>query len=473
MMRTSILLLFAACVFSPVVADDGESGLDGFSDPDQEGTDSEAKEGDAPDNAKGPRKPDGDEGAPALEKPLQERVNAAIKNGVEWLKKRQGADGSWGPVKANRKYDTQEFGDFTRDPTGPTSFSVYALSKCGVSRKDPVMVKGINWVKAQAGKPIQLVREAGSSAGGGDDAKSSGSHALTTYELASVVLMIEAVNTKSGKLTSKRAQKRLVSDNPNQPPKGSPFTLSKDKSGEAEWDWMHECIQLLTTGIHIGAKPGRSGLNINGNQNQNGGWRYGQAAANDQDLSATQFVLLAFRAASQAGFPVEKVAPKTWEWAANFVKQAQVGEGGFAYRVGEAWSAGMDACGVGSLLICKEQLQLAKMQVPPWIDGAIEKGIGHLDQVFSAQENKGYHDGSSNHFYYLYAVERVGDLTGRKVFNQMDWYVRGATMLCDSQAQNGSWTDSTTYEPRDVLGTCFALLFLKRATIPVITTNEE
>ena len=133
----------------------------------------------------------------------------------------------------------------------------------------------------------------------------------------------------------------------------------------------------------------------------------------------------------------------------------------------------MTACGVGILLICKEQLELAGQEVPSWIDGSIKKGLAYLDEVWDATRNKGTHSSMSEHYYYLYGVERVGDLTGRAEFGGQNWYVRGAQFLLAHQDANGKWTDSTGFPPRDVLGTCFALLFLKRATPPVVTISDR
>jgi hypothetical protein len=67
----------------------------------------------------------------------------------------------------------------------------------------------------------------------------------------------------------------------------------------------------------------------------------------------------------------------------------------------------------------------------------------------------------------------VGDLTGRKEFNGKDWYVRGAIFLLERQDEDGKWVDATGFRPHDVLGTCFALLFLKRATPPVVTYSGD
>jgi len=284
------------------------------------------------------------------------------------------------------------------------------------------------------------------------------------------VLMIDAVYQHHRKLQGRHTKRRLYSDNPLSPPKRS-------RIPKEAWRWMHDRIVHLTVGrtVRRGGR-GRGGggsSRIKGTQNKNGGWRYGQANG-DQDLSSTQFVLLALRAASKAGYPIKKVAPHAFEWAANFCKRVQnPGNGAFSYQIGKQWSAGMDACGIGSLLICREQMLLQGDTPPDWMDEAIKKGMAHLDEVFDVNYNKGHHEGVSNLYYYLYSVERIGDLSGRKEFGGKDWYVRGARFLLAHQDPDGKWNDATSFAPHDVLGTCFALLFLKRATPPVVTQRSR
>ncbi len=236
---------------------------------------------------------------------------------------------------------------------------------------------------------------------------------------------------------------------------------------------MHNRILFLTTGRR--ATPGRRGSGGKGRTVQGlqvakgpnkGGWRYGPGG--DADLSATQFALLALRAASQAGYPVEKTSPNVWKNAAVYVRGCQRPSGGFTYqRQGSAVTGSMTGCGVGCLIICKEQMELAGQTPPSWIAEKIKKGMAWLDQNFSATS------GGNHHYYYLYGIERVGDLTGRKVFNEMDWYVRGARLLVGAQDASGRWDRGESFPPRDVNSTTLALLFLKRATPPTITSTGD
>ena len=49
-------------------------------------------------------------------------------------------------------------------------------------------------------------------------------------------------------------------------------------------------------------------------------------------------------------------------------------------------------------------------------------------------------------------------------FGERPWYDDGARFLCTTQERSGRWSNT-----RD---TCFALLFLKRATTPVAISGE-
>ncbi len=496
--RRTLILLLALGVFlqpisSPVWAQEEDDGIE-IEENDGKGGDPSGKgKYDAEETrrknsglAGGGPQDDGDAHAPKVKLSLQQQINKAIKDGVEWLKKRQGKDGSWGPVRANRRYgESKASGNYIRDELGPTAWSVYTLSKCGVPAKDPVVRKGLKFISDQT---RYVFDEMGGKAAKRDDLGKDGlgqqrvaqssPRALTTYESAAIILMIEAAYQRSEKLTKKHKVRKWKTKMLLSPPK-------KSKIPKKAWGAMHDRIMWLTYGRKIRPKAGGGTTTINGTLNvkgpNNGGWRYGQANG-DADLSATQFVLLAFRAASQAGYPMERLmrnGQTVWERTAKYVMNCQNQDGGFRYQTQPGKTTGsMTACGIASLVICKEQIELVnaergkkepQIEMPSGIAESIERGKKWLDLNFTVKQNPG----GSHHYYYLYGVERVGDLTARKEFNSMDWYVRGARLLIPAQAGDGSWTDQGAYPPRDVLGSCYALLFLKRATPPVVTTTER
>jgi hypothetical protein len=369
------------------------------------------------------------EPAPAKFDPVSaEQINRAIERGVAWLKKAQRKDGSWGPCRATGAYGAGP----TRSPechnSGPTSFAVYTLAKCGVDRKDRVVKKAIKFLDENYG--------------------SNTKHRFTSYESASLILMLAALNKPSAETFAK------PSKSPLRPPRTSRF--KKD-----DWKWMHAHLNPL----------------LRQNQQPGGGWRYWNDPAED-DLSATQFTLLALRAARRVGYPVLKVSPDCWNSAAKGARRLQGTNGAFRYQGKYRTTAGMGAAGLGSLLICKEQMQIDGLPVPSWIDRALTKGLKHLGEHWRVDKN--VEDEKSNgknhtgyHYYHLYGIERVGDLSGKREIGGRAWYPRGAAWLVAEQDKDGHWADPTCMAPKDVLGTCFALLFLKRATIPVVTRSGD
>ncbi len=478
MRRYVLLLALFAFVSSPIIAQAGDDD-----DPELEVGDGDGAGGAEDDAEEQKRKNRGqglggnqgsrdDIGAPALARVTQKNVNAAIAAGVKWLKKRQDKSGSWGPVRANRRYgEKKKSGDYVRDELAPTAFSVYTLSKCDVKRSSPAIKRGLKWIERETEFVFDVQGgKAGNANSKPQKVSKSSPRLLTTYESAAIVLMIEAVFQRSEKLTGKHKKRKWKTDNPLKRPR-------KSRIPEQAWLQMHNRILALTKGRVLtsggggrgrggGGKSSRTtipGAQVRGGKN-GGGWRYGPGK--DADLSATQFVLLALRAASQSGYPVEKTAPDVWKHAAVYVKNCQRSDGGFAYQIGQPKVTGsMTACGIASLIICKEQMLLAKQEPSADIDERIKKGLAWLNEHYQASRNP---NGTHN-YYYMYGVERVGDLTGRKEFGGRDWYVRGAAYLLQSQHKGGEWMDQTAFPPRDVLGTCYALLFLKRATPPTVT----
>ena len=72
-------------------------------------------------------------------------------------------------------------------------------------------------------------------------------------------------------------------------------------------------------------------------------------------------------------------------------------------------------------------------------------------------------------YYYLYSLERAMILWGARRIGGHDWYLEGAAMLLSWQNPDGSWRGP---HGTPVVDTCFALLFLKRAMLPVPTPTK-
>ncbi|RPH36585.1 MAG: hypothetical protein EHM91_15885 [Planctomycetota bacterium] len=98
------------------------------------------------------------------------------------------------------------------------------------------------------------------------------------------------------------------------------------------------------------------------------------------------------------------------------------------------------------------------------LDPVVQSGLSWLDENFSVTTNPGKYP--EYHYYYLYALERVGMLTNAVMIGSHDWYREGANYLLDAQSAQGSWRAGAggKEDGQTVWDTCFAILFLKRAT---------
>jgi hypothetical protein len=72
-----------------------------------------------------------------------------------------------------------------------------------------------------------------------------------------------------------------------------------------------------------------------------------------------------------------------------------------------------------------------------------------------------------NHWkhYWLWSLERACGAAGVNDLEGKDWYVLGARHLLEKQKEDGGWRDPE----QPLQATCFALLFLKRATVRALT----
>jgi hypothetical protein len=106
-------------------------------------------------------------------------------------------------------------------------------------------------------------------------------------------------------------------------------------------------------------------------------------------------------------------------------------------------------------------------------DKDVWEGLNWLAKNFSVTYNPGKyeHGGDENsqkqYYYYLYGLERAGMLYGSELIGSHKWYPEGAKVLIANQKADGSWGGADD--------TCFAILFLKRATksLDVATTGGK
>ncbi len=199
-----------------------------------------------------------------------------------------------------------------------------------------------------------------------------------------------------------------------------------------------------------------------------GSWDYGRQRGSG-DPSNSQFALLALSAASDAGIQVD---PKVFARSLEYW-QVRQSEGGWSYGTSPRLSGSMTCAGIASLVIASQNLSsTGELSIDCCGSGdnqviPIEQGLGWLGDHFTLQVNPG--GDSLTFYYYLYALERVGRLTGRRFIGGHDWYREGAERLLSLQDEFvGFWSGSGVMEQNRDVATSFALLFLSKGKRQVV-----
>ncbi len=194
------------------------------------------------------------------------------------------------------------------------------------------------------------------------------------------------------------------------------------------------------------------------------------------DISNTQFAVLALKACADAGIEIPK---ETWSGALAFVQQTQNPDGGWGYcfggEVDRSSYASMTCAGVTTMAICRYALghkEVAK-------DTPVKVATAWLGKTFRPDRNANVENGQITDperwlYYYLYSIERAGMILGTETLGKEKWYPAGAKFLLSKQKEDGSWwtgAKAPAVEMDTTADTCFAILFLTRAT-PSLTATE-
>ncbi len=336
-------------------------------------------------------------------------VEEAVARGVKFLRDSQGGDGAWGSLVT------------TNPSRGVTALALLALRKSGAPPSDEAVVRALGALRS----PVEAA------AAGADTPR-----AYEQYVWAVEMMAFASVDPVAWREPIAERARALLA-----------------KQARGAWDYY---------GKGDGGTGPRGG-----------------------DTSISQVVMLGLREAALAGVPI---APDVWRAAMEWFLRSQLPDGGWvcdpywiAAQHGERHlhaATGMTAAGVGSLLISREQLGAAlDAKEVERLEKAVDRGLATLGRLFSARPDSraaGFH--SWYHLYYLYGVERAGTLSKRAAFGGKDWYREGATYLLSAQREDGGWAPLPETPNLVADGhrsgaaeTAFALLFLRRATRPLLT----
>jgi hypothetical protein len=298
--------------------------------------------------------------------PFELRVNHAIATGVDWVRKEQRGDGSWGDVEG------QHAG-------GHSSLAMYTLRKSGVPPDDEVFRRGVEFL-LRRGPPA------------------------STYGASVHLLWCASM--------------------------GQPAVWRERAAGS---------LRVLLAGQ-------REGL-----------WGY---PADPIDLSNVAFALLGLRAASELGMIVPE---ETLAATASAIWRHQTAQSsGFRYKPDDEPTASITAAALGSVAILqgfadggmKDVGRELRKRAPE-----LAAAEAWMEEGFTLEHNRRGAERwtTSWQHCHLWAIERWAGFTDRKTIGGRDWYRDGAEWLLARQHPDGKW--------ESLESTCFALLFLRRATM--------
>lgn len=362
---------------------------------------------------------------------LQTKINSAVDSGLKWLKNQAQKDGSFKEAR----------GEAGGHLLGVTALAFMALAYSGVSIDDPVMKLAYQFLLKQ--RPSQ------------------------TYDTALSLMAIEAkCLSKSG---------------------GSPANVASEddarKAIEGAIGEEERAVVKKLTGFLVE------------NQTKEGYWGYPAPRGGKYDHSNTKYALLGLKASSRCG---EKVPSDVWSRAGRYLVSSQQkgasfegelawkgdsrwsnpirgDQGGWAYFVGDkdASPYGTMVCGgLAGLLICESELERSKSLTDADAKSFSEATKSAAIWLTANYSTRNCPPGGmaecSYWTHYLFALERAAIYLGVEKLGKGNWYLEGAFHLTRAQSRDGSWNRGLS-----IIDTSFALLFLKRALIPVPTKSGK
>jgi len=308
----------------------------------------------------------------------------------------------------------------------------------------------------------------------------NGDWAEYTFHSGGVTALCTLALINSGvKQNDPAVQKALVSLRDVGLPRGSTYATAMQTMAFAAADPERDRLLIERNARYLEA------IQIRGGPSK-GGWGYGDASVT-ADNSNSQFALLALYEAERSGV---KVNDQTWRLAMKYWADAQDETNGFWRYQSSGYppTGSMTCAGIASMIIASDTLNTGEAVVTGDSVrccgeqdelGSIAKGFGWLDRNFRVDSNPSplsrlVGENTAFPLYYLYALERVGRLSGRRYIGGNDWYRAGAAELIKRQDKvSGFWQGIGPGESEKRIGTALALLFLAKGRRPVVIARLE
>lgn len=352
----------------------------------------------------------------------QKQIDETVKKGVDYLMKKK-------------------FGRGTKT----IELIVLTLIHAGVDLKDPILK---NWIDMMINEPL-----------------------AATYNVALKAMVLELIDREKYQEQIAECAQALVNYQALNGQWSYDATYKKGKDEHPVPTGTPKIIEVITDGtgdIKKKVTPPTKGFEVKRNNNQR---------PNDGDNSNTHYALLGLRAAARCGITIPQ---ETWKNAADFLVKDQLPDGGWSYSskrdvMNNPSSYGsMTVAGVVSLTIAKCYLKEDYKNDP-----TIQKGLDWLAKNITFSTNPGalfFDMPDWWQYYYIYGLERVGAILDTEKIGDCTWYQSGAVYLVKNQQKGGTWNQGADDRFSEMMvDTCFAILFLKRATptLKRVTTGTD
>ncbi len=210
---------------------------------------------------------------------------------------------------------------------------------------------------------------------------------------------------------------------------------------------------------------------IKAQQRSDGGWSYGQDNG-QSDESNSQFAVLALWEASKIGV---EVPVETLQRCRNYWMTKMLPGGTWSYRGDGSPRGSMTCAGIASMVILEDALASLDASVDGdeircCGGGSADRGydpavsLNWLANNFSVNDNPGYREWF---MYYMYALERVGRMTGQRFIGNHDWYREGSETILRRLNTVGGKMPGSGGES-EAAATAMALLFLSKGKRQVV-----
>lgn len=350
---------------------------------------------------------------PTKPEPLVDKVKKAIADGIGFLRSKQLDDGSW---------EVDPTG-FNRSPGGWTGLAMLALLNAGVKPEDPMMQRGLRWLR---------------------------NHQMEhTYSVALQTMVFAYVNDPRDAVRIQRNVDWLIHAEVRQDGKlkGWTYTSKLGAFGLASVA-DNSNTQYALLGLHEGHQAG---------------------AVVDSKVweDIRQFYI-------DSQYKPDATHPVSESWYGSWAYTQSRGLNSPRFT--------MTTAGLCGLLIAGAELNKGREKRVNGVvsncgeydeDPAVQRALNWVSTNFRVTS-----DGTLQNqypYYSIYGVERAGRLSGLRFFGSHDWYREGCAWLTGPgrQAIDGSWTGGGALDSWPVVSTSFALLFLSKGRTPVLVSKMK